>query len=133
MRIIRDPATLVGKGIGYLLFKDRDAVLKALTLHNVSNNSSSNCRRNSIYLCFCIVVLSVNGLLLQSIDIFIVLLLYYSSCRNRLYSRNVGHYESPRVGSEPNARNATNKKKQQKQHHRLMIIMIIVLQIKIVN
>ena len=35
MRIIRDPETLVGKGIGYLLFKDRDCVLKALALHKV--------------------------------------------------------------------------------------------------
>jgi len=33
LRIIRDPATLVGKGIGYMLFTDRDAVMKALTLH----------------------------------------------------------------------------------------------------
>ena len=35
LRIIRDPSTLVGKGIGYLLFKDRDCVLKALALHKV--------------------------------------------------------------------------------------------------
>lgn len=33
IRLIRDPETLIGKGIGYLLLKDRDAVLKALTLH----------------------------------------------------------------------------------------------------
>lgn len=33
MRIIRDPTTLVGKGIGYILFKDRDCVAKALALH----------------------------------------------------------------------------------------------------
>lgn len=32
LRIIRDPNTLVGKGIGYLLLKDRDAVFKALQL-----------------------------------------------------------------------------------------------------
>jgi hypothetical protein len=43
VRIIRDPETLVGKGIGYLLLKDRDAVLKALSLHQVfaSYNSVS--------------------------------------------------------------------------------------------
>ena len=35
LRIIRDPSTLVGKGIGYLLFRDRDCVLKALALHKV--------------------------------------------------------------------------------------------------
>jgi hypothetical protein len=35
LRIIRDPSTLVGKGIGYLLFKDRDCVHKALALHKV--------------------------------------------------------------------------------------------------
>lgn len=34
LRIIRDPNTLVGKGIGYLLLKDRDAVFKALQLDN---------------------------------------------------------------------------------------------------
>jgi hypothetical protein len=28
----------VGKGIGYLLFKDRDSVLKALTLHKVRSD-----------------------------------------------------------------------------------------------
>lgn len=33
MRLIRDPTTLVGKGIGYILFKDRDCVAKALALH----------------------------------------------------------------------------------------------------
>lgn len=36
IRIIRDPETLIGKGIGYMLLKDRDAVLKALSLHGVS-------------------------------------------------------------------------------------------------
>lgn len=35
IRIVRDPATLVGKGFGYLLLKDREAVLKALSLHQV--------------------------------------------------------------------------------------------------
>lgn len=35
LRIIRDASTLVGKGIGYMLFRDRDCVLKALTLHKV--------------------------------------------------------------------------------------------------
>eukprot|EP01038_Epipyxis_sp_PR26KG_P008991 gene8991-12126_t len=35
VRLIRDPETLIGKGIGYLLLKDRDAVTKALTLHQV--------------------------------------------------------------------------------------------------
>lgn len=33
IRIIRDPETLVGKGIGYLMLKDRDGVMQALTLH----------------------------------------------------------------------------------------------------
>lgn len=33
IRLIRDPETLIGKGIGYMLFKDRDAVTKALTRH----------------------------------------------------------------------------------------------------
>jgi nucleolar protein 12 len=33
VRLIRDPETLVGKGIGYVLFKNRDAVLQALSLH----------------------------------------------------------------------------------------------------
>ena len=28
VRLVRDPETLIGKGIGYLLFKDRDSVLK---------------------------------------------------------------------------------------------------------
>ena len=36
LRFIRDPSTLVGKGIGYLLFRDRDCVLKALALHKVA-------------------------------------------------------------------------------------------------
>lgn len=35
VRLIRDPETLVGKGIGYLLLRDRDAVMKALSLHQV--------------------------------------------------------------------------------------------------
>lgn len=35
VRLVRDPETLIGKGIGYLLFKDRDSVLKALSLHEV--------------------------------------------------------------------------------------------------
>ncbi len=34
IRIVRDAETMIGKGIGYLLFKDRDAVMQALTLHN---------------------------------------------------------------------------------------------------
>ena len=33
IRIVRDPESLVCKGIAYILFKDRDAVLKGLTLH----------------------------------------------------------------------------------------------------
>lgn len=36
VRIVRDPATLVGKGFGYLLLADRDAVGKALTLHQAT-------------------------------------------------------------------------------------------------
>ena len=36
IRLVRDPVTLVGKGIGYLLLKDRDAVMKALALNDVS-------------------------------------------------------------------------------------------------
>lgn len=35
VRLVRDPETLIGKGIGYLLFKDRDSVLLALALHEV--------------------------------------------------------------------------------------------------
>jgi nucleolar protein 12 len=35
IRLVRDPATLVGKGIGYILLKDRDCVLKALNRHEV--------------------------------------------------------------------------------------------------
>lgn len=35
IRLVRDPATLIGKGIGFMLFKDRDAVLQALSLHGV--------------------------------------------------------------------------------------------------
>jgi RNA recognition motif-containing protein len=42
IRLIRDPETLVGKGIGYILLKDRDAVLKALSLHQV-NTMSIHC------------------------------------------------------------------------------------------
>jgi len=34
IRIVRDPETMIGKGIGYILFKDRDAVMQALSLHN---------------------------------------------------------------------------------------------------
>lgn len=41
MRIIRDPVSLVGKGIGYMLFKDRDCVLKALALHKVTKGMST--------------------------------------------------------------------------------------------
>jgi RNA recognition motif-containing protein len=33
IRLVRDAETLVGKGIGYLLLKNRDAVMKALSLH----------------------------------------------------------------------------------------------------
>lgn len=33
VRIVRDNETLKGKGIGYLLFKERDCVLKALSKH----------------------------------------------------------------------------------------------------
>ena len=40
VRLVRDPETLIGKGIGYLLFKDRDSVLKALSLHEVRYASS---------------------------------------------------------------------------------------------
>lgn len=43
VRIIRDPETLVGKGIGYLLLKDRDAVMKALSLHQVFIDHFSFC------------------------------------------------------------------------------------------
>jgi hypothetical protein len=35
VRLVRDPESLIGKGIGYILFKDRDSVLKALSLHEV--------------------------------------------------------------------------------------------------
>ena len=35
LRLVRDSETLVGKGIGYLLLKNRDAVMKALSLHGV--------------------------------------------------------------------------------------------------
>ena len=35
IRLVRDPSTLVGKGFGYLMLKDRDAVMKALSLHQV--------------------------------------------------------------------------------------------------
>ena len=35
IRIIRDPETLVGKGIGYLMLKDRDSVMAALRLNGV--------------------------------------------------------------------------------------------------
>jgi len=33
IRLVRDPETLIGKGIGYLLFRDKDAVMKALSLN----------------------------------------------------------------------------------------------------
>ena len=33
LRLIRDPESLIGKGIGYLQLKDRDSVLRALSLH----------------------------------------------------------------------------------------------------
>jgi nucleolar protein 12 len=33
IRLVRDPETLIGKGIGYMLLSDRDSVLQALTLH----------------------------------------------------------------------------------------------------
>jgi len=32
LRLVRDPETMIGKGIGYLLLNDRDAVMKALSL-----------------------------------------------------------------------------------------------------
>jgi hypothetical protein len=48
LRIIRDPSTLVGKGIGYLLFKDRDCVHKALALHKVR-----------LFMCVCIYTLHI--------------------------------------------------------------------------
>jgi nucleolar protein 12 len=35
IRLVRDPETLVGKGIGYILFKDRECVGKALSRHEV--------------------------------------------------------------------------------------------------
>mmetsp|Transcript_40214 Transcript_40214/g.41020 ORF Transcript_40214/g.41020 Transcript_40214/m.41020 type:complete len:387 (+) Transcript_40214:70-1230(+) len=35
LRLIRDPTTLLCKGIGYMLLTDRDAVIKALELHQV--------------------------------------------------------------------------------------------------
>lgn len=38
VRLIRDPETLVCKGIGFVLLSDRDAVSKALTLHEVGRN-----------------------------------------------------------------------------------------------
>ena len=34
IRLVRDPETLVGKGIGYMLFRDKDAVMKALSLND---------------------------------------------------------------------------------------------------
>ena len=33
VRLVRDSETLVGKGFGYILLSDRDAVMQALTLH----------------------------------------------------------------------------------------------------
>ncbi len=36
VRLVRDPETLVGKGIGYILLKDRDSALKALSRHEVT-------------------------------------------------------------------------------------------------
>lgn len=35
VRIIRDPETLIGKGIAYISFKSVDCVLKALSLDEV--------------------------------------------------------------------------------------------------
>ena len=35
IRLVRDAETMVGKGIGYLLLKNRDAVMQALSLHAV--------------------------------------------------------------------------------------------------
>ena len=32
LRLVRDPNTLIGKGIGYLLLKNHDAILKVLSL-----------------------------------------------------------------------------------------------------
>ena len=48
VRIIRDPETLMGKGICYMLFSNREAVLAALTLHQVGQNAQ-------IYYCFHII------------------------------------------------------------------------------
>ena len=38
VRVIRDPDTLVGKGIAYVSFKTSNSVLQALSLNKVSNN-----------------------------------------------------------------------------------------------
>jgi hypothetical protein len=35
VRLVRDSATLIGKGIGYALFKTRDAVFRVLELNKV--------------------------------------------------------------------------------------------------
>ena len=35
IRLVRDAETMIGKGIGYLLLKNRDAVMQALSLHAV--------------------------------------------------------------------------------------------------
>ena len=43
VRLIRDSESLVGKGIGYVLLSDKDAVMKALSLNQVINNALRTC------------------------------------------------------------------------------------------
>ena len=40
VRIVRDPASLVCKGVGYILLSGTDAVFKALTLNKVHMTAS---------------------------------------------------------------------------------------------
>lgn len=57
VRLVRDPETLIGKGIGYILFKDRDSVLPALSLHEVRHRVrfGSVCNESVSYFFLCIV------------------------------------------------------------------------------
>jgi RNA recognition motif-containing protein len=76
IRLIRDPETLLGKGIGYLLLKEQSNVLLALRLHDVRDTVFSHSLL--IYLIF-----------------YILLNLY-----RRIFRRN-GNYESPVVPEKP--------------------------------
>jgi nucleolar protein 12 len=75
IRLIRDPETLLGKGIGSLLLKEQSNVLLALRLHDVRVAFP----------------LSVNNFL-----IFYILLNLY----RRIFRRN-GNYESPVIPEKP--------------------------------